>query len=339
MTRTWTDAQIRWLRENYRFGTIDYTVEAFEREFGRRPTAHALQVKAHRMGLKKDTHGEGRHQRVQKTMRWSSPELAREREWMLEHDNDESVFAVIDAFEAEFGIRLTRSQVSLFRALHGGKKRASHGGGKPNKPVGSERLGKDGYIMVKVREWPTKPQSKDNWKFKHHVVWEQANGRPVPEGCIVFFADKDNRNFDPDNLVALPRKYMAQLNNPELPDYNDRDTLLACVALCDLRSAMRDRLLDGTRICEVCGRPFKMTAAQREYPKPPRTCPDCLAAGKKARGERKPHGTARCAVCGGTFTKRREDQRRCEDCISRRPKHSASKQREAEHLPDVDAEC
>ena len=33
MTRTWTADEIRWLRENYRFGTIAYTCEAFEREF------------------------------------------------------------------------------------------------------------------------------------------------------------------------------------------------------------------------------------------------------------------------------------------------------------------
>ena len=337
MTRTWTDAQIRWLRENYRYGTINDTLDAFEREFGRRPSKQGVFVKANKMGLHKRPHMDERHERAQKTMRWSDPRFEREREWMLANDTGESVFATIDAFEAEFGIRLTRSQVSLFRALHGTQKRKGHGGGKPNKPVGSERLGKDGYIMVKVREWPTKPQSKDNWRFKHHVVWEEANGRPVPDNCIVFFADKDNRNFDPDNLVALPRKYMAQLNNPELPDYNDRDTLLACVALCDLRSAVKGAENDAA-MCGVCGKRFEPTAAQRRYGKPVQTCPECKAAGRIAKGVRGDRKPTVCAVCGKTFERERKDQRRCPECIARKPSHAVDKQRSAEGFAACGAE-
>jgi hypothetical protein len=89
-------------------------------------------------------------------------------------------------------------------------------------------MGKDGYIMVKVAEWPSVPQSKDNWKFKHVLAWEQANGRELPEAHVVMFADHDKRNFDPGNLVAVPRKYIVRLNSPDMPDYHDRDTLLAC---------------------------------------------------------------------------------------------------------------
>lgn len=325
----YTPEELAWLSANYRYGTIDYTVEAFEREFGRRATARALQVKASRMGLKKDTHADERHRKAQKLMRWSDPRFERERAWMLEHDDGESVFATIEGFEAEFGIRLTRSQVSLFRALHGGKKRASHGGGKPNKPVGSERLGKDGYIMVKVEEWPDRPQTKSNWKFKHHLVWEKANGCKLPEDKVVMFADKDRRNFDPANLVAVDRKYIGQLNNPELPDYNDRDTLMSCIALCDLRMALRD-VENSVRTCLVCGSRFEPTDAQKHYPKPVDTCPDCLAAGKKPRGRRGDRKPTVCAVCGATFERERRDQRRCPECIARMPRHAVGKQRSVE---------
>lgn len=324
MTHAYTEAEEAWLAEHYHTGTAADTVDAFEREFGRRPSNQAIFVKANKMGLKKDTHGEERHQRAQKTMRWSSPELAREREWMLEHDNDESVFAVIDAFEAEFGIRLTRSQVSLFRAYHGTQKRHSHGGGKPNKPVGSERIGKDGYIMVKVEEWPDRPQTKSNWKFKHHVIWEQANGRKLPEDKVVMFADKDNRNFDPDNLVAVPRKYIVRLNSQETPDYHDRDTLLACMALIDLQSGIKDAE-NARRTCGVCGKAFEPTAKQRMYRYPVSTCPECLAAGKKAKGKRGDGKETVCGVCGAKFNRERADQRRCPECISARPTHSVEK--------------
>ena len=241
---------------------------------------------------------------------------------MLEHDSGESVFATIDAFEAEFGVRLNRAQVSRFRSVYGEKRRTSHGGGKPSRPVGSTRVGKDGYLMVKVKEWPDVPQTRDNWRFKHHVVWEEANGQPVPDGCTVLFADRNKTNFDPDNLVAVPRKYICQLNNTELPSYHDRESLLACIALCDLRSATMDAERNAERTCAVCGAKFRMTEKQRLYPRPVQTCPDCLAQGKKARGDRGDKQPTTCAVCGQTFARESVQQVRCPECKAAKPKLS-----------------
>lgn len=282
----YTAEETQWLRENYHAGTINDTLDAFEREFGRRPSRQGMFVKANRMGLRKDTNGSERRLRAQKTMRWSSPEFDREREWMLANDTGESVFGTIDAFEEEFGVRLTRYQVSLFRSTYGTSRRVGHGGGKPSKSVGSTRMGKDGYLMVKVREWPDRPCSKDNWRFLHHVIWEEHNNRPLPDGWTVLFADRDKANFDPENLVAVPRRYIGQLNNPHLPSYTDRDTLLACIALCDLRSKTRDIEGGMERRCKVCGETFTPTEKQSRYPKPVSTCPACIAAGRKWRGER-----------------------------------------------------
>lgn len=323
MTRTYTPEEEAWLVENYHAGTINDTLDAFEREFGRRPSKQALFVKCNKMGLHKDRHHEERYVPAEQRIRWSEERFAEMREWMLANDEGEGVFATIDAFEEEFGIRLNRAQVSRFRSVYGTSRRTSHGGGKPNKPVGSERMGKDGFVMVKVREWPTVPQTKDNWRFKHHIVWEEANGRPVPEGYTVFFADKDKRNFSPDNLVALPRKYIGQLNNPELPGYHDRESLLACVALCDLRTATIDAEASRPRTCEVCGATFTPALKQREYRTPVRTCPDCVAAGRKARGERHARSgpdTKECAVCGDAFAPQTPHQRRCPACIEAKPR-------------------
>ena len=87
----YTKAEESWLRRNYRKGTINDTVDAFEEAFGRRPSKQALFVKANNMGLHKDKHGEERRHKAQKTMRWSSKEFERERNWMLENDKGESV--------------------------------------------------------------------------------------------------------------------------------------------------------------------------------------------------------------------------------------------------------
>lgn len=320
MTRTYTAAEEAWLRKNYRKGTINDTVDAFEEAFGRRPSKQALFVKANNMGPHKDKHGEERRHKAQKTMRWSSKEFERERNWMLENDKGESVFGTIDAFEEEFGIRLNRSQVSLFRSTYGTCRRVSHGGGKPAVPVGTERVGKDGYIVVKVRDWPTVPQTKDNWKLKHVAIWEEANGQELPKGMMVLFADRDKRNFDPGNLVAIPRKYIGCLNNPELPSYHDRETLEACITLCKLRSMMMDAEKGRERPCEVCGKKFTPTARQRQYRAPVKTCPDCLRAGKKAKGVRGDRKPMKCAVCGQGFERHRADAQRCPDCVEAKPR-------------------
>ena len=329
MTRTYTPAEESWLRENYHAGTINDTLDAFEREFGRRPSRQALFVKANKMGLRKDRHCSERFEPAEMRIRWSEPRFADMHDWMLANDTGESVFGTIDAFEAEFGVRLNRSQVSRFRSVYGTGKRASHGGGKPSKPVGSERLGKDGYLMVKVREWPVVPQTKDNWRFKHHVEYEKAHG-PIPDGHVVLFADHDNRNFDPGNLVAIPRKYIGQLNNPGLPGYSDRESLLACIALCDLRSGILDAENSAPRTCGVCGAVFTPAPGQRAYRSPPKTCPGCLAAGRKAPGDRAAGGQRRCEVCGAAYVAARDGQRRCPSCIAREPKATVGYQKRKE---------
>lgn len=316
--RRYTPDETAWLEANYHAGTINDTLDSFERAFGWRPSKQGVFVKANRMGLHKDRHGHERRVPAQRTMRWSSPEFAEMEAWMLEHDTGESVFGTIEAFEAEFGIRLNRSQVSGFRASHGTSKRVSHGGGKPALPIGTEREGKDGRIMVKTRMYPKVPSSKDNWRFKHHLVYERAHGW-IPHGHVVMFADGDIRNFDPANLVAVPRKYIGMLNNPELPEWHDAATLKAVIAWLDLHVATIDAVHRQRRRCRVCGEWFVERDDQRGRPRPVQTCPRCLAAGIKWTGD--PAGNkGTCIVCGREYTKRTVRQKRCPECIAEHPK-------------------
>ena len=154
-----------------------------------------------------------------------------------------------------------------------------------------------------------KAYMKKMWPvLKSHLAWEK-------------------RNFDPDNLVALPRKYIGQLNNPELPRYHDRDTLLACIALCDLRTATIDAERSRPRKCKVCGATFTPTEKQRSYKSPVQTCPGCLAAGKRARGDRGDKQPTVCAVCGETFAREMKTQIRCPECRAAKPKTSPENHR------------
>ena len=75
-------------------------------------------------------------------------------------------------------------------------------GNKPrnSKPVGSERVDKDGYLMVKVAD------GRREWKPKHHI------GLDVPKGHKVIFIDGNKRNFEPSNLRVVSNAEMMKMN-------------------------------------------------------------------------------------------------------------------------------
>jgi len=75
------------------------------------------------------------------------------------------------------------------------------------KPIGFERVSKDGYVEIKVRD----VSRNRNYVSKHRLVWEQHNG-PVPEGMMVEFIDGDKSNITIDNLRCVTRAENAARN-------------------------------------------------------------------------------------------------------------------------------
>ena len=104
------------------------------------------------------------------------------------------------------------------------------------KPIGFERLSKEGYIEVKVRDGLQETPNK-NYVAKHRYIWEQLHG-PVPEGHYIVFADGDKTNLDPDNLVAVPRVAWGPMMKRGA-EYNDKETLEAQVRITELSRAIR----------------------------------------------------------------------------------------------------
>jgi hypothetical protein len=95
------------------------------------------------------------------------------------------------------------------------------------RPVGTERVTKDGYVEVKVADPRT-------WKPKHRIVWERANG-PVPRGHAVIFADRDRLNVTLKNLLLVSRKELAIMNRLGLiydrPEFTRTGKLIADVRI------------------------------------------------------------------------------------------------------------
>ncbi len=86
-------------------------------------------------------------------------------------------------------------------------------GRKPHtwRPVGTEKIDGDGYLLRKVRDDAPLGMAKKNWKPVHVIIWEEHNGA-VPEGHIVRFRDGDRTNLDIGNLVLITRKENAIIN-------------------------------------------------------------------------------------------------------------------------------
>ena len=97
------------------------------------------------------------------------------------------------------------------------------------------------------------------------------------------FADGDMRNFDPENLVAVPHKLQAQLKACE---YWDAESLEAAVAMCMLHTAIIDAK-SAHKVCPICGRRFAEDARQRDTRLGKTVCcPDCAREGVAQVGQR-----------------------------------------------------
>lgn len=78
-------------------------------------------------------------------------------------------------------------------------------------PIGYERITKDGYVEVKVRDCADNSKNK-NFELKQRLLFEKHNG-PIPEGMIVEFVDRDKMNFEPSNLVLKTRQENMMANS------------------------------------------------------------------------------------------------------------------------------
>lgn len=76
------------------------------------------------------------------------------------------------------------------------------------KPIGTERVSKDGYIERKVNDdLPLQAR----WRAVHLIRWEEIHG-PLPEGHALKCLDGDKANTAPDNWKCIPRAMLPRLS-------------------------------------------------------------------------------------------------------------------------------
>ncbi len=72
------------------------------------------------------------------------------------------------------------------------------------RPVGSQRIDKDGYIEVKIKD-------PNVWELKHRYIWSKHNGK-IPKSYKVRFIDGDRGNFNINNLEIISEAELMNEN-------------------------------------------------------------------------------------------------------------------------------
>lgn len=201
---------------------------------------------------------------------------------------------IIDEFEAQFDIKLRRSQLKARMYSLGLKQGINTGRFRKGQPaynkgmkqpdfmsaegiertkatrfkkgqiphnardfdIGRERVDGDGYIEVKVKLHSGKEGRYSNYRLKHILIWEKVHGQKLPPNTVVVFADGNKRNFDPDNLVAIPKRIWVRINVSHIP-YFDRESLDTAMKIAELHSIANKLEIKEPRICKACGAQFQ----------------------------------------------------------------------------------
>lgn len=147
---------------------------------------------------------------------------------------------LVELINHTFGLQITIAQIKGWKANHklssgltgyfekghvpinkGTKGMFNVGGNKTSfkkgqparnhKPVGTERIDRDGYVIVKVQD--DGPWHK-RWRPKHKVEWEKVHGK-IPKGYVLIFLDGNKRNITMENLKLVTQGQNLQLNRKQ----------------------------------------------------------------------------------------------------------------------------
>ena len=103
-----------------------------------------------------------------------------------------------------FGTNYSEEQVSRFYTKHG----ITSGVASTYAPIGTVVFRKtEEMYYEKVKDGPN---PAENWRPKHHLVWEAANG-PIPSDSVIIFLDGDRKNIDLDNLALCSKAVALEL--------------------------------------------------------------------------------------------------------------------------------
>lgn len=180
----WTPEQVEYLVEKYPMSLAQDVADALGINLC------SVYNKAYSMGLKKDK----RFAAITTSKRWQEGK----------HENAKKTQFTKGGVPMNKGVPQTEwmPKESILRT----KKTRFKKGDTPHnyKPVGSERVNKDGYVEIKVKDPRT-------WELKHRHVWRQVHGE-ISKGDNIQFKDGNRLNVVIENLYCIPRTDQMKVN-------------------------------------------------------------------------------------------------------------------------------
>ncbi len=234
----YSDEQDEWLIENGGKMDVSNLVEAFNTRFSTTKSNDAIYSRLRTLKVDRS------HAPIAGKTRFTKEVV----EFVYSLPTDMTYNDMARAVHERFGTKTSRSKLSDLCS-----KRLKHGrtgnAGQFEKGHISQNVRKvgdesnlNGYISIKIADNPidgthTYAKRKANWMPKHRYIYEQHHG-PIPKGWIVIFLDNNSRNFDPENLYAIPRSVHARMcqNNWYT---ESREHTLTAIRYCELDRTIR----------------------------------------------------------------------------------------------------
>lgn len=106
------------------------------------------------------------------------------------------------------------------------------------KPIGTERMSKDGYLERKAHDGMP---LQSRWRAVHLINWEAANG-PIPDGHCLKCLDGNKANCDPANWKLISRAMLPRLSGRWRLGYDEAPDELkpAVLAVAELEQKARE---------------------------------------------------------------------------------------------------
>lgn len=192
----YTEEMLLFLQENVDGTPLQALTDQFNAKFGTHIGKDAIAACIHRRGW-----GNGM---------FHKPSVFPEeiRQFMAENCKGNRAREMVVLLNETFGTNYTEKQISSYYRKH----RLKSGVASRYVPIGTLIFRKGEWYYEKVADGP---DSNKNWKSKHVMVWEEANG-PVPEGHMVIFLDGDRRNYKLENLALCPYDVGLEMNHMNL---------------------------------------------------------------------------------------------------------------------------
>lgn len=190
MSKKYTTEHINFLKQNAKGKFNSDLIDMFYKKFNILLTVNRISQLKSYYGIKSGlTNGYG-------SFKYTTEHV----KFLKQHSYGINTKELTNKFNKAFSLNKTQSAIRAFKKDHNLKNGLDTTFKKGNishnkKNIGSERLTKDGYILIKTAE-------PNIWSLKHRVIYEKAHGK-IPCNCKLIFADQNKFNLSLNNLIVI----------------------------------------------------------------------------------------------------------------------------------------